>query len=906
MRELFRRLQFFLHRNRFEQELEEEMQHHLALQAGQRGSAEAARRQFGNVTLLKEESRAMWSWTVVDQVVQDIRYALRAMIASPLFTAMAVLSLALGIGANTAIYSFLDAILLRSLPVTRPKELVVLEWRSKEPPALIHGHSGTRNRDTNGVVSPNYPFPAYESLRSESDVLSSLFAYATAWQVNLVAQKQAEVGNGQLVSGSFYRSLGVSPAVGRLIDDDDDRPGAAKVAVLSYRYWQTRYASDPSAVGQLIRVNDVPFTIVGVSAPEFFGVNPGGEHQVYLPLHAAPSLSPRPAEDETRRFFDRNFYWVEMMGRLRPGVTRKQAETVLAGKFRQYAASTASTAAEKKDPPELWLMDGAGGLDSLRRQYSQPLYVLMAMVSLILAISCANIANLLLARASARRREIAVRLSIGAGRMRLVRQLLTESVLLAVFGAALGLLVALWGIRSLTFLLATGVEDLTLHADLNLSVLVFTCALTLITGIVFGLAPALQATSVDVTPALKETTAGARSGPSRRFSLGRVLLALQFALSLLLVIGAGLFVRTLSNLRSVELGFNQQNLLLFSVNARQAGYKDASLARFYGDLLQRFRTIPGVRDAGISQFSLVTGYWNSTQVAIPGAPASVGPKAETCILPVDAAYLSTMQIPVVLGAGFEERHIASPNVAVVNEEFVKKFLSGENPVGRRIVLGSAKRDVEIIGVARTARYNSIKEKTTPPLVYVPYTQDLAGLGGMFFQLRTAGDPLALTPAIRRIVHEANANAPVANLSTQTEQIDRMIRQERTFGQLCTSFAVLALTIACIGLYGSMAYMVARRTSEIGIRMALGAERRSIVAMVLREVFAFVLAGVAVGLALAWGITRFLESFLFGLKHNDPLVLSVAVASMAAAAILAGYAPARRASRIDPMMALRHE
>jgi predicted permease len=315
-----------------------------------------------------------------------------------------------------------------------------------------------------------------------------------------------------------------------------------------------------------------------------------------------------------------------------------------------------------------------------------------------------------------------------------------------------------------------------------------------------------------------------------------------------------------------------------------------------------------VQDAGISQFSLVAGYWNSTGLTIPGAPVATGSRIETCILPVNESFLKTMQIPVVLGSGIEERHITSPNVAVVNEEFAKKFFAGENPVGRRIGLGDPKkpRDVEIIGVARTARYNSIKEKETPPLVYVPYTQDLAGLGGMFFEMRTAGDPLALVPAIRKIVREANASVPLANVSTQTAQIDQMISRERTFGQLCTSFAVLALTIACIGLYGTMAYTVARRTSEIGIRMALGAERRSIVVMVLREAIALSVAGVAVGLGLAWGTTRFVESFLFGLKHNDPLVLSLAVVLLAGAAILAGYAPARRASRIDPVVALRYE
>lgn len=908
MHELLRRLRFFLQRDKFERDLDEEMQHHLALKAEQSGGRKAAQRQFGNTTLLKEDSRAMWSSKLIDQFTQDIRYAVRAMIANPLFTAMAVLSLALGIGANTAIFSFLDAILLRSLPVSRPEELVTVQWRAKVFPTVIYSQSGSRYNDGVGIVSPNYPYPAYELLRSGTGTLSTLFAYSKAWRINIVTQKQAELGEGQFVSGSFYRSLGVTPAVGRLINEEDDRSGAPKVAVLTYRYWKSRYGSDPSAVGQQIRISDVPFTIVGVSAPEFFGIDPGSQAQVYLPLHTAPSLASNSAEDEKSRFVDRNSYWVEMMGRLRPGVSRTQAETELAGKFRQYVESTASTAQEKVDIPELRLTDAAGGIDSLRREYSRPLYVLMGMVSLILLISCANLANLLLVRATARRREIGVRLSLGAGRIRLIRQLLTESVLLSLAGAALGLVVAHWGIRSITLLLANGTEDFTLHAGLNWSVLAFTCALATLTGIVFGLAPAIQSTKVDIAPALKETRSTAPSGRTHVFSLSRALVTLQVALSLLLVVGAGLFVRTLSNLHSVDIGFNQQNLLLFSVNARQAGYKEANLARFYDDLLTRFRQIPGVREAAASHHSLLAGSWNSTRLTIPGASPALGPKADTCVLPVDAAFLRTMQIPVILGSGLEERHMAAPNVAVVNEPFVKKYFNGQNPLGRRIGLGdpAKPRDVEIIGVARTALYNNVKEKTTPPLAYVPYTQNLGGLSWMFFELRTTGDPLAVVPTVRQIVREANASVPVANVNTQTAQIGQTIRSERAFGQLCASFAVLALIIACIGLYGTMAYTVARRTAEIGIRIALGAERRSIISLVLREAFILTAAGVIVGLGMAWGATRFIESFLFGLKHNDPLVLSSAVALLTAAAILAGYAPARRASHIDPVTALRHE
>ena len=912
MRGALRRLWFLLHRAELERDLDEEIRHHLALRAEERGSPEAARRQFGNITLLKEQSRAMWTWTFWEQLTQDIRYGLRTMAANPLFTAMAVLSLTLGIGANSAIYSFMDAILLRSLPVQHPEQLVVVNWRAKDRPAVVHGQNGTRHRDDAGTTSPNYPFAAFQLLRSNQGALSTFIAYAMAWELNLVVEGQAEIADAQLVSGGFYDGLGVHPAAGRLIVDDDDRSGAAPVAVISYRYWQQRFAGDPAAIGRRILINNTPFTVAGVSAPGFFGVNPGADPQVYLPLHSAPLLAANPAEEEKRRFFDPNYYWLEMMGRLRPGVSTGQAQAALAGQFHQFVDSTASTAKEKADLPALWLQEGAGGLDSLRRRYSKPLYVLMAMAGLILMIACANIANLLLARSTARRREMAVRLSLGAGRMRVVRQLLTESALLSLAGGMFGLLVALWGIRSITWLLANGRENFTLHANLNWPVLCFTLALALATGLVFGLAPAIQSTRVDLTPALKEARASAQRGPRRRGSLGislsQVLVASQIAISLLLVVAAGLFGRTFSNLQSVDLGFNRENVLLFGLNARQAGYKDAALAQFYADLLKEFRRLPGVRSAGLSQFPLAIGSLNTTHVTIPGASPTAGPKPETCYIPVDPSFLATMQIPILLGRGLDERDMSSTRVAVVTEQFAKKFFSGESPVGRRIGLGGSNKlaDIEIVGVAKTTLYNSVKESETPPVAYVPYTQDLPGLSRVHFELRTAGDPLALVNAVRRTVRQASASVPVSEVSTQAARIDQTISQERTFAYLCACFAALALAIACVGLYGTMAYAVARRTNEIGIRMALGAERRRIVWMVLREVFALGAAGLAIGLAVAWATSRFVESFLFGIRHNDPWSMAVSVLVLLAVAFLAGYAPAWKASRIDPMAALRHE
>jgi macrolide transport system ATP-binding/permease protein len=905
MRELWRKLRYRLHRDEFESELAEEIEHHLAMTAEQRGSASAASRQFGNVTLLREESRSMWTWTLWEQFLQDLRYGLRTMAANPLFTAIAAISLALGIGANTAIFSFMDAILLKSLAVKNPQELVILHWRAKDEPGVIHSLTGSMNSDNeHGRTSPNFAYPGFLALRTNPQVLSTLFAYVEAYGLNIVAQKQAEHAQGMYVSGGFYTGLGVTPAIGRLIGDQDDRSGAPPVTVLSWAYWNRRFNANPAALGQAILINNQPFTIIGVSGPEFFGINPGSRPEIYVPLHAKPSLSTWHEESERRDFFDGNYYWVEMMGRLRPGVSRQQAEVTLAQKFRQFAASTASTAKERVEYPALWLEDGAGGLDSLRREYSRPLLVLMGMVGLILIIACANIASLLLARTAARRREIAVRLSMGAGRMRVIRQLLTESLLLSLTGGAAGLLVAMWGIRSLTWLLANGQERFELHASLNWQVLLFTLALAVTTGTLFGLAPALQSTRVDLTSALKQVRANEPGGRARRFGLGQALVTAQIALSLLLVVGAGLFDRTVANLHSVNLGFNRENVLLFHLDAKQAGYKDAALGHFYGDLLARFRQIPGVTSAGLSQFPLVASYWDSSGIQIPGVPTK---GQEVALSVVDPGFLPTMQIPILLGRGFAERDVTSPRVAVVNELFVKKFFPNQNPVGRRFGFRKDEPvDIEIVGVSRTSLYNSVKEKETPPLVYIPYTQDLKALGGVFFELRVAGDPLALAPTVRRIVQEAGPNVPVTEIKTQAALMDQTISQERTFAQLCSGFAALALGIACVGLYGTMAYTVARRTSAIGIRMALGAMRGQIVWMVLREVLAVAAVGVVAGLGAAWATSRFVESYLFGMKQHDPAVLAGAVLVLIAAAGAAGFAPAWRAARIDPLVALRHE
>ena len=843
----------------------------------------------------------------LEQLTQDLRYAFRTMSANRLFTATAVLSLALGIGANTAIYSFMDAILLRALPVSHPDQLVVLKWHSPRRSAVVKGINGSASRyGKAGTLSPNFPYSAFDLLRSQTDTLSTLFAYTYAQNFNLIVAGQAESVPGGYVSGNYFSGLGVAPTAGRLLDATDDRTGAPATIALSHAYWQQRFNSDPAIVGQSILVNNLPFTVVGVAAPGFFGVDPQTNPAFFLPIHQMPTLAINPTDEQRSRFLDDHFYWIEMMGRLRPGVGMQQAETALHTRFQAFAASTAVKPGDAAVLPELYLEEGRSGLDALRRQYSQPLYVLMTMVALILAIACANLANLLLSRAAARGREIALRLSLGAGRGRILRQMLTESVLLSVLGGVLGLGVGFAGIRFITWLVANGRDQFTLHAALNWPVLGFTFALSVAAGILFGLAPAIQSTRVDLTPALKESRLQGWGSPGRRFRprLGQALIVLQVAVSLLLVIGAGLFVRTLANLHAIDVGFNREHILLASLNGRQAGYKEAALARFYSGLLDRFREIPGVRAAGASNFPLVAQYVNSSNVSIPGRTPQPGDPS-TDILNIDPAFLDTMQIPVLLGRDLQPGDLASPTAAVVNQKFASTFFGGGNPVGRQFQMGTNQTLFQVVGVAKSAHYNSLQEDI-PPVVYVPYTQNLPRLGQLFFEIRTAGDPLGAAMAVRRIVHDASPSVSITEITTQTSRMDRTIWRERTFADLGACFAVLALLIAGVGLYGAMAYSVTRRTGEIGIRMALGAESRRIVWMVLREVLAVASAGLVLGFVAARLTTKFVASFLFGLKPNDPAAIAGAIGILLIAALAAGYLPARRASRIDPTAALRNE
>ena len=910
---MLRRLRYWTESAIRSEALREEMELHLAEEAAELEAdgmtpecAKAeARRRFGNVGLKHEESREIWIKRFWSELGQDVRYGCRTMTANKAFNAMAVLSLALGIGANTTIYSFMESILLRSLPVADPESLVVLNWHSrpprdggKESVHVMHGVQGMAwPGDKGSMVSGMFPYGAFETLREENPVFSTLFGYFNGLNRTLAIRGQATSASTEYVTGEYFRGLAVSPAAGRPIDSEDDRPGAAPVAVISFATSQRRFGGLSSAIGQPVLVDNVPFTVIGVAPPEFFGVDPAAAPDLYLPLHTNLLVDGARA---ARMYPDGNFYWIEMMGRLRPGVSMAQAQAALAPRFHQWVATTATTDGERAKLPALTLNPGAAGLGGLRRQYSKPLYALLAMVGLILAIACANIASLLLARAAARRREMAVRLSLGAGRFRVVRQLLTESAMLASLGGALGVLFAIWGVRSLTLLLSNGQQNFTLHAELNWNVLGVTAALSVVCGLLFGLAPAIQSTRPDVMPALKSGRGG---GPRRRAQ--HVLVVAQIAVSFLILVAAGLFVRTLNNLHSVQLGYARENILLFSLNARQTGHRDPEIAIFYADLRKRFESIPGVIGATLSQSSIVNA--GRAGPAIRG-PMKIGAVTieDARVLAAGPRFLATMQIPILAGREIDDRdQPGSRPVAVIGERLARTYFGNENPVGRRITLPDEKRDLEIVGVSANLRYGGLKnEEESRMTVFVAVSQ--FSPDRITYALRTAGDPLRFVRSVREIVREADSRIPVTNVVTQAAEIDRTISRELTFAKLCTAFAVLALLTACVGLYGTMSYSVARQVGEIGIRMALGAQRGAVVWMVLRRVLLLAAVGLAIGVPAALIASQLVKSFLFETQPNDPGTLALAGVVLLSAAILAGLAPARRASRIDPLAALRHE
>jgi macrolide transport system ATP-binding/permease protein len=866
----------------------------------------AGPRALGNVTLAAEDARAVMSWQWVERLAQDLRYAFRSMAHHKAFTALVVVSLALGIGANTAMFSFMDGVLLRPLPVNDPQSLAILKWRAKGyalATTISWSTDGTSVSADTGTTTSVFPYPALKVFQDSRDIVSTAFSYFVANRLSVTVRDATDSIKGQYVSGDYFAGMGVHTIAGRPIQPADDQPGNSMVVVLSHRYSQRRFGGPASAIGQAVRINDTPFAVIGVMPAAFFGAEPGAIPDVYMPMNAAPILK----AVNPGVFLDQHYYWVEIMARLKPGVSLEQAGTVLAPRFRQFALSTATTDAQKQDLPALVVQSGATGLDGLRRKYSQSLYVLLAMVGLILLIACSNIANLLLSRASARRREIAVRLSIGASRGRVIRQLLTESVLLATIGSALGVAVAWWGIRVMTQLLSNGRDNFTLHAELNVSVLVVTLGLAVLTGLLFGLAPALQASRVDVVPALKEVRASQGPRRWRGLGLGRMLVVTQVVLSLVLLVAAGLFGRTLLKLHAIEPGFTRENVLLFTIRPSAVGYQGQAIAELVENIRQRLALSAGVQKVSLSHAPLPMGGGTAGPVVIADAPIAPmdpdGRPARSVFASVGPEFFETMQIPLTFGRDFTNRDRAgSPKAVVVNRRLARLF-GVENPVGRTLSRGTER--FEIVGVVEDSLAFSLKEARRP-VVYFAFLQAERPSGQLTFEVRTAGNPLNFASMARETVRQVDSRIAIHELKTQAAHIDQAISTEITLARLCAAFAGLALLIACVGLYGTVAFNVARRTNEIGIRVTLGARRGLIIWMVLREVLVMTAVGLAIGVPLALFASRYVKTLLYGIEPTDPIAIAIGVAALLVCGLAAGLVPARRASRIDPMIAVRHE
>jgi predicted permease len=928
-------------RTRLEDNLNDEVRAHFELLVDEnvrRGmpleeARYAALRSFGGVEQMKEIYREQRGIPMIETLLQDLRYGFRMLAKSPGFTAVVVLSLTLGIGASTAIFSLIDAVMLNSLPVKHPEQLVLLNWVSKGDSYVIGDYDGSSYGDKMGRnVGTSFSYPIYEAIRSRNDAFSDVLGFAEADQpMNVMAGGQSGLAKSAYVSGNYFSTLGVGAALGRTIGPADDKPNAAPVAVISYAYWTSRFGRDPSVVGKAVTVNNVPFTVVGVTVPEFFGLQAGRPTEAWIPLSTHMQVDPgwnRWLPKGESLFSVRTEWWVLMMGRLKPGVTAQQACASLDVIVRQETAGIEVPPPAERRPstslqiPTVELEPASGGLDELRRHFSQPLYLLMGLVGLVLLIACANVANLLLARAEWRQKEVAVRLALGAGRRRIIRQLLTESLLLALSGGACGVLLAYWASSLLLKFMSSGGNDaIQLSVSPDMRVLGFTALVSIVTGILFGLAPALRGTRLDLTPALKEGTGrvvgGARGSGRIRLGLGKALVVSQGAMSLLLLVGAGLFVRTLRNLVNEDIGFDRTNLLLFTVDGSRVGYHGARLASLYQEMQRRIEMIPGVRSATLSRHALINDGHGGEGVFIQGFTPKPGDSTYTSLatdgfLGIDVHYagsrfFETFRIPLLLGRTIGDGDVeGAPKIGAVNSAFARRFLAGGSPIGRRFSFEPSKSaDMTIVGVVGDTRYGEMREDP-PPTIYVPYAQHLDILEFMTFEVRTTSDPRNAFTAVRQVVQNLDRSLPIRDVITQTEQIDQATFQERLFARLSAFFALLALVLACVGLYGITSYAVARRTNEIGIRMALGAERTRILGMVLRDALALAGLGVVIGVPVAVASSRLIAAMLYGLKASDPLTIMAATALLAAVAILAGYLPARRASKVDPMVALRYE
>jgi predicted permease len=897
-------------RNELEQDLGRELQFHIAermLALKSAGlSEEEARRQvrqeFGGIEQVKEECREALGFRLLDELRADCRYASRILRQSPAFTIVAIFSLALGIGANTAIFTLMEAVLWKTIPVRNPEQLRLLSWASG-PKNVVDSTWGGRQLIPGGVSSTVFSYAVFRALQQTTAGTQAVFAFKPSGRMTAVIDGHAELVTSELVSGNFYDSIGVVTIAGRPITQSDDKGTAAGVvAVISDSFWSRRFGHDFSVLGRTISLNQVPVTVVGINPPSFKGMEPGHNPDVFLPLSAQPAILPfQWAMNKSGSLLDDpETWWLQVMVRLNPEMSESQIQAALDVILKQ-AVRDSYPNKKNYDMPRIRLLTGSRGLDKLREQFRKPVFVLFSLVGLVLLIACANLANLLLARATTRQREISVRLALGAGRWRIIRQMLTEGLVLAVLGGSVGVLLGFWLRDGIPRLLATSWAPSPFEGQFDSRVLLIAIGVTLLTGILFSLAPAWKSTHVPVNAALKD---GARSTMCLPNLLAaKSLVIFQICLSLLLLVGAGLFIRTLANLQSADLGFHPERILLFTIDPPRTSYAGEKRKTLFLQLEERIQSIPGVQSATLSQDALVADNTSTTSFTTPGRNPRSGEANTAWINWVGDHFFETMGIPILYGRPLRVRDRANtPLVGVINQRFVRKFFPNVNPLGQTVVNGN--NTYQIVGVCGDARFDEVRSPV-PPTFYAAFTQ-ARDLRNMTFELKTSASEDSILKSVREVIRSVDRDLPVFDIRTQSEQIEATLSRERLFAALASGFGLLALILAAVGIYGVMAYAVARRTSEIGVRMALGAQSVQVLGMILREAAFLAAAGFAIGILASVGLTRYIHGMLYGLTPLDPVTLCGAILLLLLVVLAAGWLPARRASRLDPMVALRHE
>lgn len=899
--DLFFRLRSLFRRNTVEFEADTELRFHFDQQVSKllksgltrEEATRRARLEFGGHEQLKEEIRDARGVNLIETLWQDIRYGLRLLGRTPVISCVAILSLALGIGANTAIFSLIDTVMLRMLPVEKPQELFQVQARSPESP-----------NDKPETIFTN---PLWEALRDEHDVFSGIVAWSTR-DFDLAQGGAVHNVNGLYASGDYFRTLGVRPVAGRLINTADDHRGCSGVAVLSYGFWQEHFGGAPEAVGRTLSLNNHVFEVIGVTAPGFSGLDVGSKFDVAIPICSAAIFDGRQS-----RLDKRSWWWLNVAARGKTGISSDQMKARLAVISPQVFGAAVPQDYEPKDQKEfvsrvLEANPAATGVSYLRRQFTQPLNILMGVVGLVLLIACANIASLMLARSAARHKEIAVRKALGASRARLIRQLLTECVLLSTAGALLGILFARWGTSLLVRFISTGDNKVFLDLSLDWRILGFTAAVALFTGLLFGVLPALRSTRVSLTSAMKGSQAV--DAESRgKFRPGKWIVASQVALSLVLLVASGLFLRSLVKLVTMDVGFDRSNVLLVNANLHTVNVAPEQQPAMFDELESRLRTLPGVISASRSVMTPVSNYvWNNElKVDAPNAPA--GEAAIAFFNFISPGYFETLRTPLLAGRSFNNGDTQKGTlVAIVNETLARRFFLHGEALGKYFRVqpepGKTAPPIQVVGIVKDAKYESLREEAHAT-AYFPIWQITEHAEEQVFELRTMARPSALVPAVQEAVAGVSKAIPV-DFSTLAEQVDDSLVQERLLATLSAFFGALALVLAMIGLYGALSYLVTQRQREFGIRMAIGAPRDSILRLVMRDVLLVLAAGVTAGACISLAAVGLLQKMLFGLAARDTLTLLAAIGVLSAVALLAGYLPARRATRIDPMVALRYE